>query len=223
MASPSYKWRPKFTPGSESCRILKYNEKRARLIAGGTFFRSKDVGAHWNSVNLTLIAVAANSGMFNNPNPTAHSRWNPLWTGTPTIVVELMVQHDFSNYLDYYYVEQGEVNIMPPPECTTNAIGELREQISGDTLSLIEMPTIDVQAPWNDSPNEDGVCLLSPFTGTLAGGDSGPAGGSGVRTGPEKAVININQSEKGSATGQLQTIQELREYNGSIWIPFSGN
>lgn len=214
-------WKPKFKPGGESCRIQTFNETRARLVAGGSFFRSKDVGAQWNSINLTTVIAAANSGMFNNPSPTTHPNWNPIWSGTGTIVVELRIQHDYTNYLNYYYITQGQVNAVPPPECTVHAPTLLRAQVNSDINTIIEMPVNDVIVPWDSSVDELTTCLISSFSSNMSGGDNGPADPSSVRTGPEKAIIYINQSEKNSPTGVLQDIQELREFNGEYWIPYN--
>lgn len=214
-------WKPKFKPSSESCKIQSYSETRARLLAGGTFFRSKLVGSQWNSIVLTLTVSTLNAAGFLNPSPSTHPRWNVSWSNT-TSVAELTVQHTFSNYLDYYYVQQGLVNVIPPPECTRHAPDALRTQVNTDTLAIIEMPTNDVQAPWNSSVDELTTCLLTTFTSSMSGGDSGPAGAANVRTGPEKAIIYINQSEINSPTGVLQDIQELREFNGSVWVAYTG-
>lgn len=216
------KWYPKYTPSSESCRIQTFDEIRARLTAGGTFFRSKDIGSQWNGVNIQLLVTSLTMGGFNNPSPTTHIRWDNSWT-VSTDVVELTVTHTFTNYLDYYYVEQGEVEAMPPPACSIFAINDLRTQVNNDINGIIEMPTNDIPANWNASVNEDSICLLTPFNLTLSGGQSGPVGAIGVRTGPEKAIIFVNQSEKNSPVGTLEAVRQLREYNGSIWIPFTGN
>lgn len=215
-------WHPKYVSSPVSCRIQTFNETRARLIAGNTFFRSKDVGDYLNSVNLEIIISTLPLNEFNNPSPTTHNRWNNSWNSS-TIVVELTVTHEFTNYIDYYYVEQGDINLSPPPYCDINAIDDLRFQISNDINAIIEMPTIDVQSGWNASINENNACSLSEFTANLSGGSSGPFGAIGIRTGPEKAIIFINQSEKNSPNGSLQDIRQLREYNGVSWIPFSGN
>lgn len=223
---PTPIWKPKFTPSSESCRIQSHNETRARLSAGGSFFRSKGVGSQWNSANLTMKVSTLTLNGFSNPSPNTHPNWNGSWTSS-TLVVELKVEHLYSNYLNYYYVTQGQeatFPLPPPITCVTHAPSMMRTQVNADSNSIIEMPNIDTPTGWDSSIAELEVCLLSAFsTTTLLGGDSGPAGAGGIRTGPEKAIIYINQSEINSPTGVLQDVQQLREFDGNIWVPYIGN
>lgn len=215
-------WKPKFTPSAESCRIKSYSETRARLSAGGTFFKSKSVGDQLNSIALTMNISTLTLNGFSNPSPSTHPNWNGSWSSS-TLVVELKVEHTYSNYLNYYYVAQGSQDLLSLPAivCLTHAPSLLRAQVTADTNAIIEMPTIDTLSGWNSSVAELTVCLLTAFpTTNLSGGDSGPAGSNGVRTGPEKAIIHIKQSEINSPTGTLQNVQQLRSFDGTNWVPY---
>jgi len=225
MAEPTYKWRPNFQPGEEPCTIQTFNETRSRLLGGSAFFRSKDVGAQWNSITLQIIQDVSPYTNFNNPTP-------PALSGTQ---IELTVIHTYSNYSNYYYAQQGAddggaVNPTPPPAtlppttCTVSAKSLLRAQITSDSLSIITMPTDDAQQSYDASIAEDitqtaTACKITQFGPTpMAGGSSGPPGAIGVRTGPQRAIISINQSEINSPEGVMQDVQELREFNGEFWI-----
>lgn len=222
FTEPAYKWRPKFVPGPTPCTIETHAEKRARLIAGGTFFRSKTIGSKWNSANLQIIVSTLDLGGFNNPTPSDHPTWSG-W-GSSVMVVELTVTHTATEHLSYYYSQQGQTSLLPPPECVRHAPSALRAVVNADTAAIIEMPTNDVQAPWAggvSGDDEKTTCLLSPFSSTLSGGESGPDNPSELRTGPMKSVFYVSESEKYNSDGSLTPIQELREYNGTDWIPYS--
>ena len=137
--------------------------------------------------------------------------------------VELTVKNIYVNYLNYYYVEQGEFDPLNSSNCILNAIITLRAVVNSDSDSIIEMPLKDVQAPWDANIDENGQCLLQEFKEKLSGGDGGPLGTSNIRTGPERAIIFINMSEIGIQDGTMQNVQEVREFNGHEWIPFTGN
>ena len=46
---------PDFVPGNQPCILQSFNETRARLLGGGAFFRSVDVGAQNNIIRVSCI------------------------------------------------------------------------------------------------------------------------------------------------------------------------
>lgn len=236
MANPSYNWRPKFTPGPQSCVIKSYVETRARGSTGPIFWRSKDVGAQWNSIKLTGTLGSGDGTGFLNPSPSEtdpnSSGWNNLWNNLDTIF-EFTVEYPIDGYVHYYYAEQGTyaVNPTPPPDglCNGNNNGawqDIRTLVNAND-PYIESPSIDTPGGWDAGDLELTVtCSASAFTTTmLSGGSAGPAYPSDpiVRTGPEKAIVHINSTERGQANGNQVEVNQTNEFNGRFWIPYSGN
>lgn len=62
MPLPSYKYRPPQRP-SEQPAIKTYLGIRGRLIHGGTFFRSKQVGPNQNKISVEVISFSENDGV----------------------------------------------------------------------------------------------------------------------------------------------------------------
>lgn len=194
--SPSYSYRPTFTPGATGCSAPLFVERRGRLFAGGTFFRSKELGAKWNSVQIEVVTAPSN-------------------------MMNVTVTHP-DHPTEFYSVEQIPGTLPEDPPCTTSGIIGLRAAINGNPNSIIEMYPRGNDV--NDPGGVDASCL-TPFVATLSGADGGPTDGtvvSSIRTGPERTVYIVQLRE--SANGALVTpgiADRIKQWNGTEWIPYS--
>jgi len=221
--SPPYEYRPTFTPNGQ-CTAPGFTEKRARLFAGGTFFRSKDAG-----VDSNLIAIEF------------------ILKNSPASDVLLNVYNN-TVLVETFDSEVGlELSIGSP--CIPIVSPALRSKVNS-TSQFIEMPVLDGGAqPTILSHNTidctstppvfpDPIFLLSDekcaflFGPTnLSGGDGPPEDDStlaSIRTGPERTLVIVQLSEicgaGASDTGYLYNpLAKGRQWDGTDWIQYVPN
>lgn len=212
---PPYDFVPDFRPDGQ-CTAPGFVEKRARLFAGGTFFRSKNAGSSQN-----LIAV-----QFTKPGST-------------------VVLNVYNNGVLVESFDSGTFSEIPPPEpseCDGDVAKALRTLVNSGS-DFIEMPPIDhggtsfgpeefiaSNSPSSTPPGDDCDTLFGPTN--LSGGSGPPtteAGLAGIRTGPQRAlvivqlteVINNNSSDLGLLVNPPSG--KVRQFDGVDWIPYTPN
>lgn len=210
---PPYSYRPNFIPGNQPCAIPIFTEKRARLKAGGTFFRSKGAGLDKNNIQLSLIE-----------SPTDTFILNVYKDGT---LVE-----SFGPYTQI-------PNSSTPGECSTSIFPSLRYDINLNS-NYIEMPTLDEGASeiqgsntWNASTDES-TCATAFTLTNLSGGDGGPANINDMspppRTGPQRSliafdmseIVNDNHTDNGLLINPPQD-KKIKQWDGNNWIPYDSS
>lgn len=197
---PEYVYVPDFvvTPAGEvapDCIAPGYTENRARLFAGGTYFRSKLQGPSWNNTQVRVI---------DNLN------------GTLTCTVT------HPSYPIETYIVTQTPGALPGDPCSPNGIGSLRTAMNNNPTSILELYTRGIDM--FDIGGEDAPCLSAfPFV-SLSGGSGGPtdsAGLAGIRTGPTRSIIIIRTQE--DINGYPITppaSKRVQQWNGTSWISY---
>jgi len=239
--SPKYKYRPKFTPGQDDCVIQSFIESRSRITLGGTFFRSAQIGSSRNAITIENIWLTNSLDTGGIPIGAENVTTNI----TSINSVKFIVTEGTTVETYYEQQQQGTLFvIIPPPvepvgtgpcdlwQAATTTVGNpgvsaiplLRIQINTNS-NIIEMPERGIDV--NDGGMDD--CYLEYFGPTnLSGADGGPdnpdTATTPIRTGPERSVIFISQTELDSGnnqpnnTGELSNITQKREWDGFSWI-----
>jgi hypothetical protein len=256
--SPPYDYRPDFTPrcsapGQEvnpdycilnvDCAAPVKPEVRSRLKAGNTLFRSKGGGVDKNNIHVELVLTF--DGFFLNvyvqeadvePNDDPIEIFGPIVQGYPLTITPGETEED-----------PDEIS------CATPADSRFREivNLGGDNditpdpefqgpSAYIEMPELDHGGVNENSIPEDpedyyfvktNHGCLEPFPPTrLEGGNGPPATPSSARTGPERSIVILSQTEvfKDSYedTGATKTPPDTRkilQWDGTFWIPYIPN
>lgn len=224
--SPSYSYRPNFTPTcsyfgqagcitGQDCKAPSFLEKRARLFAGGTFFRSKNAGSSANLIAVEVINVTVGSGIL------------------------LNVYNDGTLVETYGPVASD--NVSP---CSPTAADDFRSLVNANTNSLIEMPPIDYggepfattavfdedNAPEDMVPGDDCMNLFPPTN--LSGGEGPPTDDqtlASIRTGPERSLVIVKLTEiinnDPTDDGKLvePPFEKVRQWNGVDWVGYAPN
>lgn len=209
---------PVFVPGNAGCSLPIHTEEKSRLLIGGSFFRSKDVGFLANDIQVASEWQVDDGG------------WRAYNASTDTLddvkQVELTVTDGIITEPYYVAAQEGSIG---SPTWISSGISSLRSQLA--TSVLIEMPTIDLQTPgtnpgddtWNSALDDDDH--LEQFSLTnLTGGNEGPitqAGLNNIRTGPSFSMVYISSSEINNSTGILEDVNETRYWNGSCYKGYS--
>ena len=204
---------PVFTPGPTGCTLPIYSESKARLLIGGSFFRSKDIGAQTNEIWISSTWQVHAGGSPND--------WRDYNAGGGDTIADVVgVDIIITNNVITEPYRADQIGAGSPP-WTLSGIPSLRSQLS--TSQLVEMPEIDVQTvltspedTWDSTADDDDH--LAEFSSTyLSGGTSGPttkAELDAIRTGPALTMVYIDTSEKGNADGSITELGETRYWNG---------
>lgn len=199
---------PTFVAGTTPSLLQETDETRARLVAGGSFFRSVDVGPYTNNIQVTST-WEVNDGGWRVYNPGAPDFDTLLDIGRVRLSLSTGVPAQDESYTATQTYTGGS------PAWTVNAIPSLRTQLSSS--NLVTMPVSDIQQPWNIGLDAD---HLEEFDSFLAGGTGGPTtptGLAGIRTGPAQSLIYIKNSEINSSDGSMNALQITRYWNGACW------
>lgn len=235
--APTYNYRPSFIASAQDCIMPKSNETRARLFAGGTFFRSIDVGTAMNYIYLEI------TNPINNTFVLTVNRHNPS-TGIITETETYTVQES---------VIVGTPAVPPDPNISgdpgtpagadqSTAIPALRSQVNTNSLMIRMMPrAIDplgvpvIPLPdIYDSGADDSSISIFPTT-PLSGANGAPTPPpSTLRTGPERSMFYVESSEYHSplypgdipfdnSDGHLSAVYKTIEWNGDIqaWVHYT--
>lgn len=231
---------PPFVAGNESCILQSFSESRARLAAGGTFFRSVNFGSYANNIQISSTWQVLNAG-----SPVTYSDYDVgIHDLFDVARVELIITRP-DGLLEIYHADQSYVG--SPLYWSTNAIPALRELIGSGVLltcpdegsplcgsplegspvcgsplegcvtsplvteSIVSMPTGDVGSITNDDH-------LSEFTNTnLTGGSYGNPTLTNIRTGPTLSMIFISGSENLITGKTISGNFGVRYWNGACW------
>ena len=186
---------PDFTAGPASCVLQTGVEKRSRRVAGGSFFRSVEVGSTNNGIEIECI-VTPDVGNSEN----VEFKYTDQ-NGNPQTPITFAQEYDA---------------IGTPPSCLLNGINQLRAALAGN--SILTMPTIDTQQPWN-STLDDAECKLTSFGPfNLLGASGPPVPSSAIRTGPSYTLYHIGGSEDGVSDGTIAASNYIIEWDGNAWV-----
>lgn len=204
--SPHWSYRPTFTSGLTPSTIPTFTETRARISAGGTLFRSHGVGSDKNTIE---IEVFQSVDMF-------------------TLNV-----YRGGILLETYGPATQTENAGAPTTCSPNLIKTFRTLVNASSV-LIEMPSIDEGGLGGgsfDASLDDAGCL-SPFPRSfLSSGTGGPTDGAGlaaIRTGHDRSMIAIQQTElvNDNHTDDGAMIlpapdRRVQQWNGTVWVTYT--
>lgn len=206
---------PDFVADATVCTLQVFSERKSRLEAGGTLFRSVEVGTPTNNISVSC-------------------EWQTIGgvqTSIPDDVAQVKVIITDGVTIETYITPQSYSD----PNWVVNAIPNLRDQINTtNPSSLIRMPEFDTNEQFVEPV--DIVTLvdadhLAEFVATnLSGGNGSPevAGLSGLRTGPVFSLVLIDSSEINNEDGKFDNIDEPR-YWGQVdgspvtldWLSFT--
>lgn len=199
-----------FVPGTTPCTLTTGASRRARLVAGGTFFRSIQPGVSANNI-------------------TVKSEWLD-GSGTPTTNEELVqtVRLTVSDGNVTEVFTEAQITADSPGVWTINAIPGLRADVNTNS-TLITMPEDDAIESWTASTDDSNH--LDFFAETnLSGGQVGPSSAGGIRTGPSFDLVLINDTEtpNGPIADKLnEATDEQRDITGEMGffngLDFSGS
>ena len=217
-----YKYRPRFVSGPESCVLKSFSLTRNRLLAGNTFFRSREIGRHVVTVQCVWLTNMLVGGIPSGPEDVTVDQ---LSVNSVKLIVD---GFDSSGqaHTNVYYAEQ---TILPATEGTwASAIPALRTAVNNND-PIVTMPETDFQAPFA-AGSDDGEYVNYFGQERLMGGDGAPTNEKAIstlRTGPEKSIIYLLRSENKAEgnehndNGTLLEVNELREWNGYAWIKYT--
>jgi hypothetical protein len=196
---PSYNYTPEFetTPAGQEapgCTAPTYTEHRARLFAGGTYFRSKLQGDTWNDTTIQVV-----------------DNLNDTFTCT--------VSHP--HYPAETYAVSQTPGALPEDPCTPNGITGLRAAINANSDSIVEMyvRATDVLDTGSDDP-----CLSAFTATQMSGGSGAPtddAGLAAIRTGPARSIIIVGTHEDINGNPVLPPpSRRVQQWNGIAWTSY---
>lgn len=201
---PPYDYRPSFIPSDELCSAPTFVENRARLWAGGTFFRSKEVGPDGNEYVLQVVDFSSTPGKNHSLRITING-----------IEVER-----FDVFVGVSVIGEDPLATSYDPP----GFDELRASVNQHS-SFIEMPARGTD--FFDLGGVDGA-VLTPFGNTfMTGGTGGPRNDSllsQIRTGPDRTIIIIQTTEDQNGSPITPTpSKRIQQWNGTEWITYTPN
>lgn len=203
-----------FKPSDTPCDLLVTDETKARLISGGTFFRSLDTGKVANNIYIRGSLVQA--------------------TISTQYYVLTVVQKDPNTFLDLVtesfnvlYENSPDLPTISPPgppqfptilPTPSPSITKLRVKVS-EGSQLIEMPSPGQDYLYPDIIDSNHLSLI-PLT-PLRGGNGAPIPPDPeffqIRTGPDRLLTFIVRRDFGTT---LATVNEIQEWDGTKWVPY---
>ena len=224
--SPPYTYTPSSTP-TEPANAPSYTEKRSRVFAGGTFFRSKEGGTAANDISIELVLDTGEFTLNVYVNSILQETHGPVPKDVPDLLAT------------------------SPPYCILSAANALRTIVNADSM-IIEMPETDGGADsvggscgtltslpnifeYNNLPTDipPGDDCLTQFGPTfLTGADGLPTGTviNSIYTGPERTLIILQLTEicgnDVNDTGFLYdppANRKVLQWDGSDWITYTPN
>lgn len=122
-----------------------FSERRGRLSAAGSFFRSVFSGSLGNQVNITIDWLDSIGDVTTNQ-----------FDMTDVRVTVDGTNENGSTFSQIYTVAQS---VFGSPEIWVNGIDAMRTAINNDPLNIVSMPLIDIESGFNKDSG-------SPFSGT---------------------------------------------------------
>jgi len=206
---------PDFVAGATLCTLQVFSERKSRLEAGGTLFRSVEVGTPTNNISISCEWQTALGEQ----------------TSIPDDVTQVEVVITDGTTIETYNTPQSYTD----PNWVVSAIPDLRNQINTtNPSSLIRMPEFDTDERFVepvDIVDTVDADHLAEFTApNLSGGNGAPdvAGLVGLRTGPSFSLVLIDSSEINNDDGTFDNI-DTPIYWGQVdgspvtldWLPFT--
>lgn len=191
--TPTYTYRPKFTPGPEPCTIQIFPESRARKLISAdnaTFFvRSKGFGYPQNSITIQASSVVVEVGQ-------SHTAYKVTVTATLGAIVETYEANQH-----FFPASVSEYDSFPEVWDGGSAFNAIRSAVNANS-QIIEMPQVGVDVNYT-SGNEDHVPSFAQTN--LSDAVGGPidveTASPTIRTGPLKSLIMIGQGEPQNSSG----------------------
>lgn len=220
---PSYVKAGTYIPASlpiEPATAPSFIEKRSRLLAGGTFFRSKYGSAASNLIEVEYETII------------------PLISYKLNVYVEGILKESF-----------GPASTNDDMRTLVNITGNIGSPASGPS-EFIEMPLIDYNAvsqaiidatgdpPYWEAMGGSPILhdgSITPFLRTvLTGGDGPPTDDNTLSTfytGPERSIViiqlteivNNDYTDIGTLDDPISPHQKVLQWNGASWIPYIPN
>ncbi len=192
-------WQPDFAAGSEACALQTGDVSRARLVAGGSLFRSVETAgsADVNNIILQLIVGTPVSVGDIDTSSIDLIISGPM-VGSPTITISS--------------TQAWNTNTT---SCVAggNGVSNLRAAVLLAN-TIITMPPIDTTV-WTDS-----TCLMASFGPTnMSGGIGLPIYSSSIRTGPTYALFHVANADT-AEDGTFEAVDAISEWDGinNKWI-----
>ena len=193
-----------FEASGENCVLQTSPEvTKARLIAGGTFFKSVKDGGSGNVNNITLECIV-----------TAGSP-----PGTDNVVLNITDVDGSIQPISFTQIGGSP--------CGENGINNLRDILNAGSPTYpyaVMMPEIDDVQSW-DAATQDAECVITNFgpikmgTGLSVVAKVLPDGSADIRTGPTFTLFHIQKAETGN-TGEVTTVDAVSEWDGAQWITY---
>jgi hypothetical protein len=240
---PPYTWRP-IAPAPEPQTPLKdapqsiapsYAMRRARLLAGGTFYRSRYAGKETNKIAVELRVVDDNGNIVPEETKAQKSllivyfddveveRFGPVDTESTggLLVGNAVIKtthkryavliNGVSEYIEMPNVDYGGVLVFGDEDPLW------RRVMVGDALN-----------PQEPNTTNGGIAKVFPKT-LLTEGD-GPPDISTIYTGPERLIVietmselvNNDVTDQGIMT-EVPQDKKLKQYDGTVFIPYVPN
>lgn len=201
--SPQYSYRPAVTTSGQQTAPF-FDEKRARLLTSGTFFRSKNAGAATNEIEIEI--VIAGDVILNVYKDGLQETFGPVTLdigGSPCSPISApalrVLVNGISNLIEMPTVDQGGVTV--------------------------------AAVPYFDS-GIDETCIFAIMPTQLSGGDGPPSDDASlttVHTGPDRTMVILSQTEiinnEHTDPGLLvdPTSERVRQWNGMDWVDYVPN
>jgi len=207
---------PDFTPGPQSCVLQATAERHARLVVGGTFFRSLLFGAGENSIQINCQQIGYN---YTGTGTLASPHVGDVETVTLRMTItkgEKLEYYDTTQRRQYQSVEGPPLVFVNMWVWISNAISNFRSLINGVSM-LVAMPSTDGIQPWNSGVNDQNH--INTFGSTHFAHGSPPAPSAAIRTGPTYTILQIASTEDGNGNSVNTNI--IKYWNSKNWIAFS--
>jgi len=199
---------PDFTATGENCVLQTVEEvTKARLVQGGTFFRSVKDGGSGDVNNIMLECVVA----AGSPPGTD----NVVFKITDIDAIEVV---DRTVYTIEFTQDSGS-----PCSIGDDGIKKLRDVLNAGSPNYpypVIMPEVDNKQPW-DASTQDAHCTIAEFTPAVSMGGATvlPDGSVSIRTGPSFTLFHIQNAETGNK-GEITAVDALSEWDGVQWIAY---
>jgi len=200
---------PDFIAGPTPCALPSVQTAtKARLEAGGTFFRSVEDGgtADVNQIKLQCIVTPITIDV---PAGEVWSSVDFIITNPDNVVTNIPT---FTQKIDV----SGSPNV-----CVYNGFAHLRAALTSN--GVVNMPVDDsaiagAGSGWKQIDDE-GFCMLTTFGPTNMAGSlpSTPASPTG-RTGPTFTLLHVGDIEEGAKGEITIAVNRLSEWDGTKWI-----
>jgi hypothetical protein len=235
--TPPYAYRPDFTASEVDCFMPKSNEIRSRLWAGGTFFRSINVGESMNFIELNIVNTINNTFVLtiNRRDPITndiletetYSVDESVTAGSPEIPPDPLDPLDPGTP-----ATPDKSTALPALRLLVNTYSNIirmkERAINADGVPVMPPPDI------HDSSG-DATTISSFLPILMSGAQGGPTPPPpALRTGPERSMWYIESSEYhaplypgdpafNNEDGHLSAVYKTIQWNGDIhsWIAYT--